>query len=365
MRQVLFWIPIKTDWTPNGIPIYGFGLMLFITFVVTTWMASRRAEKDGIARQHLQDLAIWIFVGGIVGARLVYMFQYNRPWPEFFQIWQGGLVFYGSAIGGVAGFVLGYFLIIRRHGISSWKIVDAIAPSVALGLCLGRIGCLLNGCCYGHVACADCPKLSFPIRSPAYDKLVFGDKFPRQTPAGFTLRSQKGADLTVDAVEPGSPAADAGLRSDDVIEKVDGLEVKSVGGFIDHIREWPRGQTDMQLTVVRGGKEQELTFTPKTLGLHPTQIYESISTLLLFLLLTAFYPFRRHDGEVMVVFMLGYAVHRFLNEMLRNDTDAVAFGMTLSQNGSVLVFVAGLLLGLYLMRKPVQYRPVKNEPLAA
>jgi prolipoprotein diacylglyceryltransferase len=63
--------------------------------------------------------------------------------------------------------------------------------------------------------------------------------------------------------------------------------------------------------------------------------------------------------------MLGYAVHRFLNEMLRNDTDPVAFGMTLSQNGSVLVFVVGLLLGLYLLRKPVQYRPIVNEPLAA
>ena len=69
-----------------------------------------------------------------------------------------------------------------------------------------------------------------------------------------------------------------------------------------------------------------------------------LPTLLLFCLLTAYYPFRRQPGEVMILFMMCYAVHRFLNEMLRNDTDPVALGMTLSQNGSILVFAAALLL---------------------
>jgi len=77
----------------------------------------------------------------------------------------------------------------------------------------------------------------------------------------------------------------------------------------------------------------------------------------LFFLLTAYYPFRRHDGEVMVLFIIGYAIHRFLNEMLRNDTDPVAFGMTLSQNGSILFLLVGLILAWMLWRKPVQYRP--------
>jgi phosphatidylglycerol---prolipoprotein diacylglyceryl transferase len=68
----------------------------------------------------------------------------------------------------------------------------------------------------------------------------------------------------------------------------------------------------------------------------------------LFLLMLAYMPFRRHDGEVMVLFMLGYAVHRFLNECLRDDTKPVAFGMTLSQNISVVVFAAGLVLALWI-----------------
>jgi phosphatidylglycerol:prolipoprotein diacylglycerol transferase len=78
--------------------------------------------------------------------------------------------------------------------------------------------------------------------------------------------------------------------------------------------------------------------------------------LLLFFLLTAYYPFRRHDGEVMVLFMIAYSLHRFLNEMLRSDTDPIGTtGMTLSQNGSIIIFVAGVLLAIWLWRKPVQY----------
>jgi prolipoprotein diacylglyceryltransferase len=124
------------------------------------------------------------------------------------------------------------------------------------------------------------------------------------------------------------------------------------------VRDWPRGETKLALTVVRDGKTKDLSsFRPWTLHLHPTQIYESISMLLLFFLLTAYHPFRRRDGEVMVIFMVGYAIHRFLNEMLRNDTDPVAFGMTLSQNGSILFLAIASILAGFLWRKPVQYKP--------
>ena len=97
MCQVLYRLPIFKD----GIPIYGFGGMLFFAFIFCTWLASWRAKKEGVPPQLLQDLAIWIFIGGIVGARIVYMIQYQQPIQQFFFIWQGGLVFYGSVIGGV------------------------------------------------------------------------------------------------------------------------------------------------------------------------------------------------------------------------------------------------------------------------
>src|SRR5262245_4251226 len=113
MRQVLFRIPIRVfdwlpAWLPDYLPIYGFGMMLFVAFVVCTWLAGRRAKKQGVPKEVMQDLAIWLFVGGLVGARIVYMIQYGRPLSEFFMIWQGGIVFYGSVIGGVLGYLLAY-----------------------------------------------------------------------------------------------------------------------------------------------------------------------------------------------------------------------------------------------------------------
>ncbi|HEV3203734.1 MAG TPA: prolipoprotein diacylglyceryl transferase family protein [Gemmataceae bacterium] len=350
------------DWWPDGrIPIYGFGMMLFITFLVTTWLASWRARKEKIAPQHLQDLAIWIFIGGLVGARITFMIQYGVPLSHFFMIWQGGLVFYGSAIGGVAGYFLAYIFVIRKQGLSTWKLADIIAPCVAIGLCLGRVGCLLNGCCYGNVACSHCPQITFPLSSPARLSVV---ERGLQTPAGFVMDPHV-SQARVAAVEPESPAEKSGLQRGDVIVEADAKPIRSSQNLEDYLqKDWPRGKTDLQLTVLRekpGHSDAEKTETlplppmaPHTLGLHPTQIYESISTALLFLLLMAFYPLRSRDGLVMVLFILGYSVHRFLNEMLRNDTDPVAFGMTLSQNGSIFFFLVGLGLLAWLLRKPAR-----------
>src|SRR5947209_5461308 len=127
MQQVLFWIPIHTAWTPNGIPIYGFGTMLFIAFIFCTWLYGRRAQNEGVPKERVQDVAIWIFVTGIIGARITFMIVEHRPIEEFFQIWQGGIVFYGSFIGGWVGYALAYWFIIRRFNLSTWHLADLIA----------------------------------------------------------------------------------------------------------------------------------------------------------------------------------------------------------------------------------------------
>ena len=365
MHQVLLHIPLKPfDWLPVwwpdwSLPVYGFGMMLFLAFVACTWIAAWRAKREGIPAHFLQDLAVWIFVGGLVGARLVYMIQAGEMdryfLSRFFMIWQGGLVFYGSAIGGFVGYGLAYFFVIRRHGLSTWRLADAIAPACAVGLLLGRIGCLLNGCCYGNVACPDCPKISFPLPSPARYSLV---KQGLQTAAGFTL-AEKGRAATVGIVEPNSPAHAAGLRDGDEIVEADGQTIHSYAELERYLgADWPRGKNDLSLTVDRGGNRLILNpYFPETLGLHPTQIYESISMFFLFLLLCAFYPFRRHAGQVMVLFMVGYSLHRFVNEILRNDTEPVAFGMTLSQNGSIVFLAAALMLEIWLWRRMRQGQP--------
>jgi len=354
------------------VPIFGYGMMLFLAFVACILLASRLCRRQGINPQYVQDLAIWIFVFGILGARITFMIQYKlyegrdllQVLLLFIMIWEGGLVFYGSAIGGVIGYCLAYFFVLRKHHISTWKMADVIAPCGALGLALGRVGCLLNGCCYGNVACPDCPTipLYFPLSAPPRYLLV---AHGYQTAAGFTMKENE--PLTVGRVEPGSAAERAGLKSGNVIREINGRKVANDDVLSSYMgqEEWPRGKNDLVLSVERrrgaagpaDGEQVTLpAFSPRTIGLHPTQVYESISMLLLLGVMLACWPFRRRDGMMMVIFMLGYAVHRFLNEMLRNDTKPVFEGMTLSENGSILVFIAGLVLLAWLWRRPVQYR---------
>jgi phosphatidylglycerol:prolipoprotein diacylglycerol transferase len=366
MRQVLYRLPIHTSWTPEGIPIYGYGLMLFVAFVACIGLAGRLARRQGIAKEPIQDLALWLFVGGIIGSRVVFMVQYGLPLSHFFFIWEGGLVFYGGLLGGAVAYALAYRFILRKQGISTWKLADVIAPCAALGLCLGRVGCLLNGCCYGHVACPDCPGVPFPFSGIPRQALV---ERGYQTAAGFTLLGGGEKDpAVVYHVEPYSPAADSGLEPGDIIVKVDGRDVGSEHDLDLALSpaNWPRGKNDLTLTVKRDNKPVDLpAFSPRTLPLYPTQVFESISTGLLLLLLLAYFPLRRHDGELFALFLMLYPLHRFLNEFLRDDTEPVAFGMTLSQNGSLLVFAVGLVLWLWLRRMPAQYTSAKEPQLVA
>src|SRR5437868_2125099 len=99
MHQVLLRLPVpqfqsQPDWWPSSLPIFGFASMLVLAFVLGTWVANRRARREGIPQGLIQDLAIWIIAAGVVGARIVYMIQYrdqvDSAW-DFFKLWNGGL----------------------------------------------------------------------------------------------------------------------------------------------------------------------------------------------------------------------------------------------------------------------------------
>lgn len=344
MEQVLFWIPIRTGLTPQGIPVYGFGVMLCLAFVVGSWLATRRGRLVNLPGDKLNDLILWLFLGGIVGGRALYVVQNGVPWSQFHEIWNGGIVFYGGAIGGTIAALIAFQRLIKPLGITTWQVADALAPAIVVGLCLGRLGCFLNGCCYGHVAAPDCPAVEFPaLTAPARDRLV--SSTGQQTLLGFAMDDSAADDRTVGIVEANTPAEAAGLKSGDIVTSVNGAKTDRYAQIEVALgSQWPRGQKAITLGVRRGADELTLpAFTPRLIGLYPTQLYEAVSAVLLVVALIASWPVRKYDGQLMVLLMLGYAVHRYVNESLRHDTPVYG-PMTLSQWISVGIFSAGLVM---------------------
>ncbi|MDD5174247.1 MAG: prolipoprotein diacylglyceryl transferase [Candidatus Omnitrophica bacterium] len=136
----------------GSIYIYSYGLMVAVGFAVATLLAYRHADDFGISRDKVIDLGIVMLIGGIVGARIVYIalnFQYYMENPlEIINLTRGGLVWYGALISGMI--IAAWFL--KKNKISFWAAADLFAPYIALAQAFGRIGCFLNGCCYGSVA---------------------------------------------------------------------------------------------------------------------------------------------------------------------------------------------------------------------
>jgi phosphatidylglycerol:prolipoprotein diacylglycerol transferase len=149
---------------------------------------------------------------------------------------------------------------------------DAVAPSLAIGIALGRVGCFLNGCCFG--ATTDLPwAITFPAGSLPW----------------------------LHHVHNGWLSAEAA----------------------------------------------------RSLPIHPAQLYAVLDGVILLGLLTAYYPHRRRDGEVMALLMVCYPVTRFLIERLRDDEGVFLAGLTISQFISAVLFPCGLATWWYLSRQPL------------
>jgi phosphatidylglycerol:prolipoprotein diacylglycerol transferase len=143
--------------------VHWYGILVAMGFLAGLWTASRRGAKSGISGEKIVDLGPWLIVGAIIGARTLYVMSYWReqfaanPFPEIFMVQHGGLVFYGGLIGAT----LAGIIYIRLKKLPMWKVADIMAPSIALGYVFGRIGCLMNGCCYGR-ACQFPWAITFP-----------------------------------------------------------------------------------------------------------------------------------------------------------------------------------------------------------
>lgn len=129
--------------------VYSYGAMLALAFLVCSFLAKRRAESLAMDGDRILDFTVLLVISGVIGGRLMFVLldlDYFRDRPlDVFKLWEGGLVWYGGFILAVICGLI--FLLIYKMPIL--KTADLMIPYVALGQAIGRIGCFLNGCCYG------------------------------------------------------------------------------------------------------------------------------------------------------------------------------------------------------------------------
>jgi len=149
--------------------------MVALAFIVCLFLLKDESRRSGVSYQAIVDLCFWVLMFGVIGARLLYVilnWGYFKGYPlEIFKLYHGGLVIYGGLIAGtIAGLIY-----LKKKKLDIGLTLDLIAPYIALAQAIGRIGCLLNGCCYGHISVCG---LYFPVHneilipSQAYSSLA-------------------------------------------------------------------------------------------------------------------------------------------------------------------------------------------------
>lgn len=132
-----------------SIPIHTYGFRIAIGFLVAVFTARRLARGTEVTIDRISDITFWCLVVGFIGARILFIitrWSYFLENPfEMVRVWEGGLVFLG---GPLAVFPFLYFYT-RHFKLSIWKVMDILAPGLAISHAFGRLGCLSVGCCYG------------------------------------------------------------------------------------------------------------------------------------------------------------------------------------------------------------------------
>jgi len=262
--------------------IASYSTMMLLGFVAGWWLARRRAPLFGIARQHLDNLGLLLPIAGLFGARFFARLFYAKvPFIEALKFWEGdGLVFYGGFL-----FCIGTILIygaVRRLNLV--RLCDCLAPSAALGLAFGRIGCFLGGCSWGDL-CVDGTMLAKVERS--------------------------------------------------VIPQIYTVPAISRGNWFVAVRFPPKSEPfkqQVKLGLIRAD-------VAKSLPVHPVQLYEAVLAGVLTWMLHRRFKGDEAGGTASLSLLTGYAVIRFLTEYLRADNKPYGFGLTISQVISVEILL--------------------------
>jgi phosphatidylglycerol:prolipoprotein diacylglycerol transferase len=212
-----------------------------------------------------------------------------------------------------------------------------------IGLALGRIGCLLNGCCYGGACPGDALGMEFPSPSPPYIA---------QLHEGVLLGLELDDNNRVKQVDPGSLADRAGISKGELVQQI--RIVKN------------------QVLLSAGEPGQEARNIPFEIGelpqrsvpVYPSQLLSSINALLLCFFLCAVYPYRKRDGQVIALLLILYATSRFLLEIIRSDEPHVYFSLfTPAQTVSLVIFITGivLLVVTFLFSRPLALPVIESR----
>ena len=274
-----------------------YGLSVLCGFLLAVFVARKRGQRAGVDPNALFDMCIAMLIGGIVGARIFYVFydwSFFRSHPlEAFRIDKGGLVFFGGLIGG--GVVMFYVLSKKRMPVR--RALDIVISVVPLGHVFGRIGCFLNGCCFGRIT-----------------QSWVGIRFPR-------------------ILEPGS------VR--EALYNVDGQHIIGSPPFVEHLHYH-------YLHNLPGVLKTELWSQP----VHPTQLYEAGYNLVIFAVLSLLLWRRRREGDIAWLYAVLYGTARFFNEFLRGDQSPMLWKLTIAQIICVPLVVFGLVMLVRSSRLP-------------
>jgi phosphatidylglycerol:prolipoprotein diacylglycerol transferase len=320
MYPELFEIPVI------HVTVKSYGLMMVLGFLAAVTLIRYLSRSFTTDPQHITNAALYSLIAGVVGARVFFVIHYFDSFRDdplaVFAIWRGGL----ELLGGVLLAVAVILLYIRYHKLPLRHYLDALAVGLMLALVFGRIGCFLNGCCYGKPT-----------------ELPWGVRFPY---GSFACRSQVQADPERGRSEPHLhlPPDYFGYFDDD-------------GNYRPGLKPW-EALTPQQ-------REQVTSGPYRCLPVHPTQLYTSASAGLLCLVLYGFwrrsrnaehagrYPFATKPGSVFAVMFIVYGVMRLLMELLRDDNPFEIGRLTISQLlGIGLVILGGGLLVFLALARP-------------
>jgi phosphatidylglycerol:prolipoprotein diacylglycerol transferase len=325
MHPYLFELPLP--WGATLRPA-SYGLMIAVGFLVSLWLLQRRGRRMGLDPEALFDMATVALLGGIVGARLFYVVHH---WSEFSEsplsvlaFWRGGLAFYGGVMGGSAGL----FGVVWWRRLPLRRTLDVAASLLPLGHAFGRVGCFLNGCCFGEVT-----------------DLWLGLRFPR-------VVNRAGEII-------GSPVYQAHRFVGWTFEQAEQIRATFSAAFVKEFQE---------ATVLAADRYVLDPARDWSLPIHPTQLYEVGYELAIFALLSfVLVRRRRRPGEVAWLYGIGYGTARFLNEFLRADTRPLEAlgGLTIFQAASIAMVALGVGLLLEGLRRPPEPLPEPWQPPAA